>query len=298
MLELTKEFKDRVVVTLLKSRENYDGSDSDFARRFGLNKSVYSRLINGERDRLIKEAQWLTIARELNVSIKERSRNIARTEVFNRIEEEVKFCKEFSKAMIFVDETEIGKTVTGKHLGLTLKNCFYIDASQAKTKQQFIRLMSKTVGADFNGKYVDVKSNLKYYLGQLDNPVVIIDEAGDLEYTAFLELKEMWNATENVCGWYMMGADGLREKMQRGISGKKVGYKEIFSRYSSRYSAIVPVDRNERLAFYRKLISDVFKANSSDLEHMNEIVKRCMVSDANGQIGGLRRLDSLLILNQ
>jgi DNA transposition AAA+ family ATPase len=158
--------------------------------------------------------------------------------------------------------------------------------------------LAKSVGVDHNGRYVDVKSSLKYYLSMLDRPVVIIDEAGDLEYTAFLELKEMWNATENICGWYLMGAEGLREWMDRGIGRKKVGFKEMYSRYSGKYSSIVPGDRQDRINFYRKLNSDVYKANCSDSSKMNDIVKRCMTSDANGQIGGLRRLESLLILNQ
>ncbi|WP_318546324.1 hypothetical protein [Flavobacterium columnare] len=37
-----------------------------------------------------------------------------------------------------------------------LKNCFYVDASQAKTKQLFIRLIAKTIGLDNTGKYADV----------------------------------------------------------------------------------------------------------------------------------------------
>ncbi len=43
-------------------------------------------------------------------------------------------------------------------------------------------------------------------------PLVVLDEAGDLQYEAFLELKALWNATEMCCGWYMMGADGLRRR--------------------------------------------------------------------------------------
>ena len=45
----------------------------------------------------------------------------------------------------------------------------------------------------------------------------------------FLELKALWNATERCCAWYMMGADGLKEKINRAIEGKKVGYTEMLS---------------------------------------------------------------------
>jgi len=295
-MEITKEFKDKVVDALLEDRKNYDGSDTAFAKKWSMAGSVYNRLKKGEREGLLNSTQWLTIGRELNVSVNERRWNMARTDVFNIIEEDVQFCKEYSKGKICVDDCGIGKTYSARYLSRTLKNCFYVDASQAKTRQLFIRLIAKTIGIDHQGKYADVKANIKYYLKTLPQPMMIIDEAGDLDYTAFLELKELWNATEGVCGWYLMGADGLRSKIERGIASKKVGYKEIFSRYSERYTTVVPCDRQERIGFYRKLITDVLSVNMSDTSRLNQIVKRCLTTDGE-HIGGLRRAESLLILN-
>lgn len=296
MLLITSEFKEKTVAALLAVRDNFDGSDTAFSRQYGINGSVYNRIKNGERDGLIKDAGWLNLGRELGVTMNERKWNTARTDVFTVIEEDINFCKEFSKGKICVDDCGIGKTYTAKYLVKSLKNCFYIDASQAKTKQQFVRLMARTIGVDDKGRYFEVKANIKYYIKMLPKPVIIIDEAGDLDYSAFLELKELWNATEGACGWYMMGADGLRSKIERGISGKKVGYKELFSRYSEKYTTVVPPDRQERLAFYRKLITDVLSVNMADSTNLNKIVMRCLTTDGE-HIGGLRRAESLLILN-
>ena len=65
-----------------------------------------------------------------------------------------------------------------------------------------------------NGRYSDVYEDLVAYLRTIDTPLVILDEAGDLQYEAFLELKALWNATERCCAWYMMGADGLKGEDQ------------------------------------------------------------------------------------
>lgn len=297
MLQLTPEFKENVMTALLKVRENYDGSDHAFSKKWGINPAVYNRLKNGERGNLLKDAQWLTIGRELEVNIHDRKWNMARTEVFTMIEEDILFCKEYSKAKICVDDCGIGKTYSAKYLSRTLKNCFYVDASQAKTKQLFVRMLAKTIGIEETGKYATVKANVKYYLKTLPQPLIIIDEAGDLDYTAFLELKEFWNATENACGWYMMGADGLRAKIDRGISHKKVGFRELFSRYSDKYTTVVPCDRQQKLMFYKKLITDVLSVNIEDTSLLNNIVKRCLTTDESGNIGGLRRAESILILN-
>lgn len=297
MLQITTDFKNKIVTALLADRKNYVGSDAQFAKRWGMSAAIFSRIQKGEREKLIKDNQWLTIGRELNVSLKERQWKPARTDVFNQIEEEIIFCKNNSKAMVFVDSCEIGKTFAARYLSRTLESCFYVDASQCKTKTLFIRNVAKTLGVDSTDKVAEVKGNIKYYLNQLNTPIIIVDEAGDLNNDAFLELKELWNATENTCGWYMIGADGLQAKIQKGIRNKKVGYRELFSRFSSNFSHIVPTAKEDKFAFYNKLITDVLSMNMVNGSNIPRIVKRCLVTDENGNLGGLRRAESLLILS-
>lgn len=297
MLQITTQFKKKVISALLDVRTNYDGSDSAFAKKWGINGSVYSRLKSGEIDGLLKDNQYLNIGRELNVSSNDRKWNMARTDVFTIIEEDITFCQTYSKAKICVDDCGIGKTFSAKYLARTLKNCFYVDASQAKTKQLFVRLLAKTIGIDHNGKYSEVFDNIKYYLRMLPTPMVIIDEAGKLNKDSFEEIQSLWNATEGACGWYMMGANGFRRKIQKGLERDKEGYAEIFSRYSESFTVTVPQGRDDKINFYRKLITDVLSVNMKDQSQLQTIVKRCLTSDSNGRIGGLRRAESLLILN-
>lgn len=296
-ISITTEFKEKIIIAMRERRKLYDGSNGAFAKTLGISAAIFSRLNNGENTGILKATQWIMMAYALGVSMEDRKWNMARTEVFNVIEEEVQFCKAYSKARICVDDCGIGKTFSARYLSRTLKNCFYVDASQAKTKQSFIRLIAKTIGCESKGRYIEVKETLKFYLKSLTLPVVIVDEAGDLDYDAFLELKELWNATEHCCGWFMMGADGLRAKIERGITNKRVGYAEIFSRYSEKFTTIVPRERQERNAFYKKLITDVLSANNCDPIQINAIAKRCLLNDSGGHIGGLRRAESLLILS-
>ncbi|MDP9076269.1 MAG: ATP-binding protein [Bacteroidota bacterium] len=297
MMTITKEFKEKVRLALLAIRPNFDGSDGAFAKQWSINGAVFSRIQKGQVDGVLADVHWITIGRELGVGTHEKKWNTAKTDVFVVIEQDVLFCKEHAKAKIFVDACEIGKTHTAKYLSKTLRNCFYIDGSQAKTKQQFVRRIAKALGVDQIGTYYDVKENIKYYLKLLPYPIIIIDEAGDITNDAFLELKEFWNATEGYCGWYMIGADGLRAKIQRGITNQKVGYREIFSRFSSKYSSVVPTDRNEKVSFYKKLLVDVLEVNAVDKSTINHIVNKCITKDDKDNIGGLRRAEGILILN-
>ena len=297
MLQITQDFKNKARKALLDQRVNFDGSDESYARKWGINKSVYSRLKGGEVDGILKESQWLNIGRELGVSLGDRSFHAAKTDVYKTIEEEVSFCQEHSKAMIFVDDVEIGKTFTVKHLSLSRPNCFYIPCSDARSKILFTKLLAKTIGLDNTGKYADIKANIKYYLKMLPNPVILLDDGGYLHDEVFVDLNEYWNSTENICGWYMIGDDSLQLKIEKSITSKKIGFRAFFSRYSSNFSRVTPFERTEKIMFYKKLITDVLSVNMTDRSNLSAIVNRCLVQGDTGQIGGLRRAESLLILN-
>lgn len=291
-MQLSIEFKEKVRKAIFEARNNYGGSDTDYAKSLGINSSVYSRLKGGTIEKMLSETQWITVGRLLNISLREDTWKVAKTKVYAQIEDNLTFCKTFSKSMILVDDCGIGKTFSAKHIIRKMKNAFYFDCSQAKNKQQFIRQLAKTVGVDNHGRYIDVKSNLKYYITLLDAPLIVLDEAGDLEYNAFLELKELWNATTGACAWYMIGADGLRSKIERGIDGKKVGYAEIFSRFSDDFIKLVPIGKEDREAYYTELISDVAGVNLSDKSKVPQLVKKCLKKEAT-----LRYLETLINVN-
>ena len=162
MLTVTPEYKEKVIKAMMNAREKYSGSDAQFSMVLGINKAVYSQIKKtGSCDGLLSDAKLLNVGRKLDVQAKERDWKFARTEVFTRIEEEITFCKEFSKSRIFVDRCAIGKTFSAKVLSKKLENCFYVDASQAKTERAFARLLAQTIGADTTGTIADVKDSIK-----------------------------------------------------------------------------------------------------------------------------------------
>lgn len=297
MIEISEQLKNKVVAALIRGFENYGGNARQFARKYGINESVFSEIRNGKTQNKLSVQKWLNIAAMLGVSTTDRVWRMARTEVFNVIEQDVMFCQQFSQAMIFVDKCAIGKTYSALYLSRTLKNCFYVDASQCKTKILFTRALAQSIGIDGGGRYMEVKKRIKYALNALDKPIVIIDEAGDLEYSAFLDIKEFYNGTANYCGWYMMGANGLRKKISDGISREAVGYEEIFSRFSDSYSHVVPSGKDEQIDFYRKLLTDVLSVNMADQSKLKTIVNQCLTTSIGNTITGLRRAEKLLILN-
>ena len=297
MIEISKKLIDKCVEALLEASKNYGGTATQFARKYGMSASVWSEIKNGRTEGKLSPQKWLNIAAILGVKDTDRVWRMARTEVYNAIEEGVMACKEYGWGMIFVDKCAIGKTYSAKYLAKTLKNCFYVDGSQCKTKILFTRTLAQVIGVESGGRYQDVKLRIKNALNVLEKPVVIIDEAGDLEYNAFLDLKEFYNATEGSCGWYMMGANGLRKKITDGISRESVGFEEIFSRFSDAYAHVVPTNKDEQIDFYRRLLTDVLSVNMTDRTNLNKLVNQCLAVGTGNNITGLRRAEKILILN-
>lgn len=268
---ITTEIKQRIVDEIKIRRKNY-GSDAKMAIALGINSSQLSRIIKGEFENVLSNANWVSIARKLEVQIGSKAEWItAKTPVFNYIYSQLENCQTNALSGLLCDIADIGKTYTARCYVKEHKNAIYIDCSQVKSKQKLIRQMAKDLGINHIGTYNEVYGDLIFYLRSIPNPLIILDEAGDLEYTAFLELKALWNATEHSCGWYMMGADGLRHKIESNLSRRKVGYTEIFSRYGSRYQKISPDGKEELDKFNITQVALIAQANGANKADIQKI---------------------------
>lgn len=279
---IATDIKNKITEAIKANRGNYP-SDAKHAASLGITTSVYSAVKNGQTDRVLSDANWISIARKLGVSLRgEMEWKIARTETFDFIMTQLELAQTGSLSGILCDIPNIGKTFTARHYVKTHPNAVYIDCSQVKTKLKLVRKIAAEFGTNSRGRYSDVYDDLVYYLRSIENPLIILDEAGDLQYEAFLELKALWNATERCCAWYMMGADGLKEKINRSIECRKVGYTEMLSRYGDRYSKVSPDDSKDRARFLMGQARAVAKLNAPEGVDSSDIARR------SG--GGLRRV--------
>ncbi len=261
---ITNEIKKSIISALAERRSNFAGSDAKFAVSLGINNAQYSRIKNGETERVLSDQNWVSLARRLEIPIGNTPQwNIARTPVFEFITNQLSFCQQNASSRLLCDIPDIGKTFTARAYARSNKNTVYVDCSLVKTKQKLLRFIAKEFGVGHTGRYSDVFADLVFYLRSLPTPLIILDEAGDLDYPAFLELKALWNATERCVGWYMMGADGLKEKIRRSMDHKKVGYAELFSRYGSRYQKATPDGADEIRKFKSIQAAMIIRANTN-----------------------------------
>lgn len=280
-MELNLEIKQRILEGIKTDRPNYP-SDSKHAVALGISAPVYTALKQGKTEKQLSEAGWLSIARRLGISLRPESEwQAVETATYLYIRGQLDACRERSLSGLLCDVPNIGKSYTARLYAKTHRHVAYIDCSQVKTKRQLIRCIAREFGLGSSGKYYELYNDLIYCLQTMTEPLIILDEAGDLQYEAFLELKALWNATEGTCGWYMMGADGLRAKIRRNIEGEKVGYTEIFSRFGNRFNRITPENEKERVSFELQQAMQVAVANAPEGLDCKALARRA---------GGLRRV--------
>lgn len=279
---ITTENKKKIIGAINANRANYP-SDAKHAASLGITTSVYSAIKNGQTEKVLSDSNWISIARRLNVSLRgEIEWKAANTSTFKYINAQLELCQSAGLSGILCDIPNIGKTFTARHYVAHHANAIYIDCSQVKTKLKMVKKIAGEFGVGTHGRYADMYEDQVYYLRSIENPLIVLDEAGDLQYEAFLELKALWNATERCCAWYMMGADGLKEKINRSIDCKKVGYTEMLSRYGDRYSRVTPDDGREREKFLNEQARVIAKLNAPEGTDIALVVRK------SG--GGLRRV--------
>ena len=262
-MEITKDIKKRILAAMKANRVNYP-SDSKHASSLGISSAVYSQLNQGQTERVLSEANWISMARRLGVELRPGMEwKAAKTATFKYIWAQLTACQGSSLSAIMCDMPNIGKTFTAREYVKQHKNAIYVDCS-----------IAKEFGVSANGTFGDIYEDLVFYIRTVENPLIVLDEAGDLAYEAFLELKALWNATERCCAWYMMGADGLRAKIDRSVDAKKVGYAEMLSRYGDRFCKVTPDDAKERQAFLIEQARVVAEANAREGVDAGELARK------------------------
>lgn len=264
MSELTVDYKIRIVEAIENNAFKFKTNKAQ-AVSIGVNPAIFSRIMNKDLDNVLSDSKWKEIASKYNVPLESDGFmwQTAYTTVYDYISKQLEACQQLSISGIFCDIADIGKSHTAKDYVSRHRNAIRVDCSLNKSRTALLRAMAKEFGIDHHSPIRILQKDLIQYINAMTKPLVILDEFGDLSYEAYLEVKALWNGTENRCGWYGMGADGLAVKFDRKRDLKIVGFAENWSRFGSKYQRITPPDEAARKKFLMHEISKILKANNS-----------------------------------
>ncbi len=255
-------------------------SNGKYAVSIGITPTDYSNIDKGKwkgNDRLVGVQKWLRLAHRVGYEFTARQRwQTAETMTYRAIRRQLEMCANDGLCAIFCDEAGLGKTHAVREFCANTPNAFYVNGGSFPRKIAFIRALATSMGINPDKSRVEeVLTDIITYLKALRHPVIVVDEAGDLHNNTYLLLKRLYNELEFICGIYLVGARGLKKRIDSAVRNRTNGFEEVFSRFGGRYTTVLPEGMKERKEFLRKEAMLVANANGlNDDERINRMLSR------------------------
>lgn len=219
-------------------------SDRKFAISIGFSGSDISNLRNEswrKNQQLIGASKWLRLAQKAKFNRGcEATVEIVQTETLKKIQERLHVCQQTSSCDLLCDSAGIGKSTACEDYQRRNPNVMYINCSSAGKLNSFKRAFAMVVGVPTTGRINDCFETAIIAVKMMHKPLLILDEGGDLEDKALIALKQIYNETEDVLGIFLVGAGGLKKRLESGRSIDKPGFDEVFSRFGKEFRRITP----------------------------------------------------------
>ncbi len=266
LFTLEDQEKISTLVFALMERKGFS-SATKFARSIGFGPADMSNLKGDkwkQNPSLIGPEKWIRLARVVGFQKNEaQTWNTAETGLFKYIFTQLNLCKSQSVCRMLVDDAGFGKTYAAREFAKNNPNVFYIDCSDCNKKNSLIRAIAKAVGADASGSYDDMLSDALFALGNMNRPLLIFDEAGEIckNPDAIMVLKRIYNHLEYACAMYLIGSNGLKKVMLNRRRRDVQGYHEVFDRFQSNFKKCIPVPMEDRSMYVKDMVKNVMEAN-------------------------------------
>ena len=107
---ITEAQKQKILAAIAANRANYP-SDAKHAASLAISTSVYSAIKNGQTDKALSDANWISIARKLGVNLRgEMEWKAAKTPTFEYITAQLEFSQEcrLYRLLAGKDKIEVG----------------------------------------------------------------------------------------------------------------------------------------------------------------------------------------------
>lgn len=126
-------------------------------------------------------------------------------------------------------DTGMGKT-TALSVYSKQKNVFYISYDKTMKPNQFFAGLMRELSIPYYGTLNEMIGRIAEHLNRLENPLLIIDEAGKLGHAMILYLHVLRDKTNGNCGIVLAGMPYFKTNLQKMASREKEGYAEFLRR--------------------------------------------------------------------
>lgn len=127
-------------------------------------------------------------------------------------------------------DTGMGKTTSLEAYAAMESNTFLITVEKTMNAKRLFLTILDTLEIPFDGNIHDVTLTIAEKLNSLDNPLLIIDEAGKLNHVMILYLHVLRERTKTKCGILLAGMPYFKQNLQKNADKQKEGCSEFLRR--------------------------------------------------------------------
>lgn len=127
-------------------------------------------------------------------------------------------------------DTGMGKTTSLKAYTSANKNTFMVTVDKTMNAKRLYMKILSVLGARFEGNMHDVMMIIAAELNMLDNPLLIVDEAGKMNHVMMLYMHDLREHTRENCGILLAGMPYFKKNLQKFADKQKEGCSEFLRR--------------------------------------------------------------------
>jgi len=188
-------------------------------------------MINHNWD-LIRDEMWLKVKVNLNINW---SWVIAETQNLELINDLLSKTQKGSMSICIADKAGLGKTTAFEYYKKRHNNVILIRCKNYWSKKSFARHQLIACGLEAGGTTEEMIERFQDHLAQQIKPIVIYDQYDKLKEPQKDLFMDYYNELDGYCGFVLSGVPALRKQEENGYKRNKMGYRERFSRYGSKF---------------------------------------------------------------
>lgn len=267
----------QVIVAQLRAYVEKKGSQRKASNSLvGISSATINKLLNGTELDTISEEMWRNVAAQVGAS--EEEWVVAETQAHHDMTTFLHLAQRDALVGAVVGDAGTGKTAAISDYADKGRNVFHLVVSESWNKKTFMAKLIKSMGGSANGNNVnELMDEVVETLGKKEHPLLVLDEADKMSDSLMYFFITLYNELEGRCGIVMSATSYLEKRIRRGLSNKRKGYEEIFSRIGRKF-------------FYLAAVSDVdvMKVCAKNGIQDGRIIRR-ICSECEGDMRRVRR---------
>lgn len=278
---MKKEHKDFIVNELNFLKEK--SSANKVAVQAKVSPANISQMINGNWD-LISDSLWAKVKVNLNINW---DWQIAQTTNLKTITDLLKAAQNAGMSICISDREGLGKTVGYEYYKRNNPNVILIRCKNYWSKKSFARHQLLACGLPDEGTTEEMIERFQEHLTSLNDPIVIQDQFDKLKEPQKDLFMDYYNELDGECAFVLSGVPHLKKQEESGYKKNKMGYRERFSRYGSKFIALDKLSLKDVKAMCvingvtdPEVIQDIFESCLGDGRRVKRLVQQYFLQEA------------------